>query len=86
MGVILGYLGDDDRKALEALFGDKRVFGTSIAELLNSWGPKVAETAAKEKNADARQALEHLGALCSKVRNGTVQRHRQGKCMCGRES
>jgi len=83
---ILDYLSPEDRKALQALLDDKRVFGTSIAELLNGWAPKVEIAAEDEKDSARSAELIHLAQLCGSISDGTVQRHRRGKCLCAEDA
>lgn len=86
MGQVLGYLGDEDREALERLMADRRVYGVSIADLLNGWAPKLDAAASEMKaGTQERSEAEHLAGLCGTIAGGSVQRHRNGKCMCGRE-
>jgi len=85
VGQILGYLSEEDGAALCSVLDDKRVFGSSIAELLNGYAPKVERAGAKAKVGPAgRSDSGHLAELCSIVTGATVQRHRRGKCLCGR--
>lgn len=84
MRLILDYLDEEDRVALQKLLDDPRVFGTSICALLKSWAPKVAQVATATKNPERRAALEYLSQLCGQVADPGVQRHRRGKCQCPR--
>lgn len=82
---ILDYLSQDDRSALERLIADKRVFGTSIAELLHNWSTKVDAAAESEKDPTKAKDLHHLAQLCGGITDQTVQRHRRQKCLCATE-
>lgn len=82
---ILDYLPQEDRSALERLLADKRVFGTSIAELLHNWSTKVDAAAELEKDSAKGEDLRHLAQLCGGITDQTIQRHRRQKCLCATE-
>jgi len=81
---LLNLLTPKDRAALEELFQDRRVFGTTIAQILNSWGPKLQEEALKAKKPEEKRSLEFLANLCTNMGGGTIQRHRRGMCHCSK--
>lgn len=82
---IFDYLPQEDRSALERLLADKRVFGTSIAELLHNWSTKVEAAAKSEKDPAKAEDLHHLAQLCGGITDQTIQRHRRHKCLCAAE-
>lgn len=87
MRLILDYLDDKDKEALESLMRDRRVFGTSISDLLQSWSHKITASLDDESIPDDRRPeLEHLAQLCGNISDGIVQRHRRGKCLCIEEA
>ena len=83
MRLVLDYLNEEDRVALQELMDDRRVYGVAIGDLLRGWGPKVAEAATEAKDSRRRHELVHLSQLCGGIGDGTIQRHRRGKCTCG---
>jgi hypothetical protein len=38
-----------------------------------------------KQGTEERHEAEHLAELCTNIKNQSVQRHRTGKCLCGRE-
>lgn len=82
MALIMAHLDGEDGAAMDNLMADRRVYGTSIADLLNGWGPKISDAAAAEKAPDERRRMERLAQLCEGIAQTTVQRHRSGRCLC----
>ncbi len=83
---VMMLLPEVDVSALNVLMLDQRVHGTSITEMLNQWAPKVADGASKIKDPGDRHRAETLAHLCERITRDSVQRHRNGRCKCSKDS